>query len=248
MTEPRKKVQTLRYKTYVKEAIVEGLRAVFATHPDAILREKTKVNVDFSFEKTEFPAVIVRFYERSIVNAGIGHFELLEDPNNPGAFQKHKHMLYQGDIEFAIYALSSYDRDLISDAIVQIIMMADLEPYSELFYDRIYNQDPAQDAQSLLHFLNINSDQVAGFGETQQPAPWQPEDVYMYQSAYRVGIHGEFYSRVIPYQSFGLVEKVEMYPYMPAADETEPNPDWAGPDEVHGTADDQPDPAPWVSE
>jgi hypothetical protein len=40
-------------------------------------------------------------------------------PITLGAFQKHKHMLYQGDIEFAIYALSSYDRDLISDAIVQ---------------------------------------------------------------------------------------------------------------------------------
>jgi hypothetical protein len=37
-----------------------------------------------------------------------------------------------------------------------------------------------------------------------------------------------------------------MYPYMPAAGETEPNPDWAGPDDVHGTADDKPDPAPWV--
>jgi hypothetical protein len=248
MPEPIKSVQTLQYNLYITETISEGLRAVFATHPDRILREKTSVVTDFSFKKTEFPAVVIRFYERSIATAGIGHFELLEDPNNPGAFQKHKHMLYQGDLEFAIYALSSYDRALISDSIVQTVMMGDLEPYSELFYDRIYSVDPVEKPQSLLHFINLNSDQMAGFGKTQQPAPWQPEDVYIYQNSYRVGIHGEFYSRVLPYQSYGLIEKVETFPYMPAAGETEPDPDWAGPDDVRGTADDKPDPAPWVSE
>jgi hypothetical protein len=248
MPEPIKATQTIKYKTYVKEALVEGLQAVFAAHPDRLLREKTKVRTDFSFKEAAFPAVIVRFYERSITNAGVGHFEMLEDPDNPGTFQKHKHYLYQGDIEFAIYALSSYDRDIIADSLVQTLTMADLEPYSELFYDRIYSPNPLTEPASDVHFINLNTDQISGFGETQQPAPWQPEDVYVYQSSYRVGIHGEFYSRIVPQISHGLIEKVEMFPYMPAAGEVEPEPDWAGPDDVHGTGDDQVDPAPWVSE
>lgn len=229
--EPLIPIHTIKYKTYVKEALVEAFRAVFAAHPDDILR-KTKVGIDFPTTESMYPAIVVRFYERSITNAGIGHFEMLDDPENPGRYLRYKHYLYQGDIEFAVYALSSYDRDLISDSIVQTLAMGDLEPYSDQFLDRIYNSDPAVEPASLDHFINLNTDTIQGFGETQALAPWQPEDLLVYQTSYRIGIHGEFYSRTPPVVNYGLVEKVESYPYMPADGETKPSPN-------------PEDPAPW---
>jgi hypothetical protein len=252
MAEPLIPVQTIRYKQYVKEALLEALRAVFASHPDTILR-RTSVDIDFPMDEALYPAVVVRFYERSIRNAGIGHSEFLPeidpDTGDPtGLYIKYKHYLYSGDIEFAIYALSSLDRDLVADTVVQVLTMGDLEPYSDQFLNRIYQADAVQEPSSVDHMINLNTDEIMGFGETQDLAPWGAEDVMIYSTSYRIGIFGEFYSRTPPNTIYGVVEKVETYPYMPAAGETQPNPNWSGPDGIQGTGDDLPDPAPWITD
>jgi hypothetical protein len=232
-TPPLIPVQTIRYKTYVKQALVEALQSVFTNHPDEILA-KTKIGIDFPVTELNYPMIIVRFFGRNVYNAGVGHTETLEDPNHPGTYQKFKHYLYKGDIEFAIYALSSYDRDLISDSLVQVIAMGDLESYSNRFFQRIYQYQFPKDAYTPnTHYININTDQINDFGETQGLAPWQPEDVYVFQSSYRVSIFGEFYSLIPQSNSYGLVEKVETYPYM---GDTEPVPN---PNPT--------DPSPWQS-
>lgn len=222
---------TIQYKTYVKETIVQATRAVFATHPDTIVRDNTNVGIDFSFEESKYPSVIVRFYERQIRNAGLAHVEHFPTDDTKTAWIRYEHKLYNGDIEFAIYALSSYDRDIISDALVQMLTMASTEPYTNLFLDRIYNHasvttetesgafDPAYD-----HMINLNTDQISGFGETQTQVPWLSEDQLLYQNSYRIGIFGEFYSRTPVNTTFGLVEKVESYPYDPDAGDTKPDP------------------------
>jgi hypothetical protein len=250
MAEPLIPIQTIRYKTYVKETIVEALRAVFTSHPDKLLR-KAKINVDNPMEEADYPAIVVRFYERSLKNAGVGHIEHLPsiDPTTghaTGFWFKYKHYLYNGDIEFAIYAQSSLDRDLMADAIVQVLTMGEIETYSNAFLARVYNPDPVQEPSSVDHFINLNTDEIMGFGETQQMAPWGAEDVMIYQTSYRVGIFGEFYSRTPVNHVYGVVEKVETYPYAPVAGEAKPTPNYSGPDGIQGTADDQPDPSPWV--
>lgn len=236
--EPQLQQQTIKYKTYVKEALVQALRAVFRSHVDPILLG-TKVGIDFPFEQADYPAVVVRFYERSITNAGVGHMEHIEDTNNAGRYIKYKHYLYQGDIEFAIYALSSLDRDLISDSIVQTLTMGEMETYTNQFFNRIYDPDsvPAENEggaydPAIDHMINLNTDQISGFGETQVIAPWSPEDVLVYQNSYRINIHGEFYSRTPIDQTYGLIEAVEQYPYSPDAGESKPDPK-------------PEDPAPW---
>lgn len=240
MTEPLISQQTIKYKTYVKEALVQALQLVFTSHPDDLLRI-TKVGIDFPITEAMYPAVVVRFYERTIRNAGIAHEEHFEDPNQLGHFVKYKHMLYEGDIEFAIYALSSYDRDLISDAIVQVLTMGDVEVYSNQFLNRIYappsivseNESGAYDP-SIDHPINLNTDEISGFGETQTQVPWQSEDQLIYQTSYRINIHGEFYSRTPINHNYGVVERVDKYPYDPAAGETKPDP--------HPE-----DPSPWIT-
>jgi hypothetical protein len=229
MANPLIPINTIRYKTYLKETLVEGLRSVFEDHVDQLLR-KTKVDIDNPTDQESYPAIIVRFYERSITNAGVGHEEYLPIDIEEQFWQKFRHSFYSGDIEFAVYALSSYDRDLISDSLVQILSMGDTEDYTSQFLSRIYDASPAEKPTSLDHFVNINTDSVQGFGETQTVPPWGPEDVLVYQTSYRVGVWGEFYSLTRP-QTYVLIENVEQYPYLQEIEPVpNPNPE---------------DPAPW---
>lgn len=228
--------RTIRYKTYVKTALVTALRDVFKVHPDPLLR-KTKITIDYPTSENMYPTIIVRFYERDIRNAGVGHVEYLPRQGTELApiYDKFKHYLYNGDIEFAIYALSTRDRDLLADSLVQTIAMADMEAYTNNFLNRIYF--PPDDNEGVdepwYNFVNLNTDKISGFGETQTQQPWLSEDQLQYQTSYRVGIYGEFYSLppldTIP--GHGLIETVNLYPYMTDLEEV-----------PEGTVD----PSPWI--
>jgi hypothetical protein len=202
--------KTIKYKTYIKTALVEALRPVFENHVDEKLQE-TKVTIDFPKEQQQFPSVVVRFYENEIKNAGVGHEEVLQDAN--GKAWKFKHYLYTGDVELTIYALSSLDRDLIADTIVQTIAMGDLSTYTNNFFNRIYPPDPEAIPDSAGHFININSDRISGINETTNKVPWNSEDDLVYNMAYRVNVLGEFYS-LPPEIPLDYVSQVFAYPYI----------------------------------
>jgi hypothetical protein len=128
----------------------------------------------------------------------------------PSQVWKYQHYLYTGDIEFAVYALSSVDRDLISDTVVQTLAMGTLEDYTNRFFAKVYGDNQAINNA---HVLNFNSDLIQGFGENQANVSWGEEDSMVYTTAYRVKVLGEFYSLPpeIPYE---LVEKIFFYPYI----------------------------------
>lgn len=207
--------QTIRYKTYVKTAMVEALREVFNHHVDEQLG-RTNVTIDFPRTESDYPSVLIRFFEKEISNAGIGHEEYIRlantDGSNAGTF-RFKHYFYKGDIELAIYALSSLDRDLIADSIVQTVSMGNLESYTNRFFSRIYTDNKVNYPDSVSHYININADKIMGFGETQQGVPWQSEDDLLYLSNYRVSVFGEFYS-LPPNLPAPYVEQVTQYPYI----------------------------------
>ncbi len=66
--------ETVRYKTHLKRALVEALRSTFLAHEDPYLR-KTRVDIDYPQTEAEYPTNIVRFFERDVHNAGVGHVE-----------------------------------------------------------------------------------------------------------------------------------------------------------------------------
>lgn len=228
--------ETIHYSTYVKKTLAEGLRLVFDNHVDSILA-RTKVDVEFPTDEVSYPAVIIRFFERSITNLGVGHREWLPeyDTNGDptGNYIKYKHYYFTGDIEFAIYSLSSVDRDLLGDSIVQTLTMGDLTDYTDNLFQRIYEPDRIHSPESDDTFINLNTDEISGFGETQVQAPWLPEDVLVYQKSYRIGITGELYSLTPDAVSYGPVASVDVFPY---AEDLEPVP--AGLQDTAGFLDD----------
>jgi hypothetical protein len=205
--------RTIKYKTYIKTALVEALRDVFGHHRDSYL-SKTHVTIDYPRTEADYPALIVRFFERDIKNAGVGHEEMLTltDADGVEGRFRFKHSFYTGDLEFSVYALSSLDRDLIGDSLVQTIMMGNLEEYTNRFFGRIYTDSDAY-PDSTWHAININTDNVQGFGETQTQVPWASEDDLIYQTSYRVKVFGEFYS-LPPDLPLSFVQTVTQYPYI----------------------------------
>jgi len=225
---------TVKYKTYVKEALVEALSEVFQHHKDNALA-RTKVTIDFPRTDADYPTLLIRFNERDIQNMGIGHIEHIHEdgvtgePTDPlGGVYAFKHYMYHADIEFAIHALSSYDRDLISDTIVQTLAMGDLEGYTNRFFERIYpDERSGKYPDSIWHFININTDTITGGRETQSATPWQSEDDLIYETSYRAATMGEFYS-VPPDMPKEYVTKVLTYPYISGL---EPLPEGENPDQ-----------------
>lgn len=296
--------QTIQYKTYIKTVMVQGLRKVFDAHPDPILKD-AKVSLDFPRTRSAYPAVIVRFYERSINNAGVGHMENLREdyplglgavldvgtlapdtydyrvsavvdtaetlasdstqisadaqggvlltwpevvnatsyniyrrspsqphtvfttttgqflddgssagvPGSPPMYRPAMQVFWQGDIEFAIFALSSYDRDLISDTLVQTLMMGFMEQYTSALYNGVYG---TSDVEAELNYINLQTDTLSPYGESQAPVPWHSEDDLSYQTSYRIRASGQTYS--LPSTAYRVVESADFYPYVRCVD------------------------------
>lgn len=209
---------TVRYKTYVKHALVEAIAAVFKNHPQTTL-SGTKVTVEYPRQSADYPTVLIRFYERDIQNMGVGHVEHIQidgpdgKPESEGIFP-FRHYLYHGDIEYAIYGLSSLDRDYISDTIVQMLGMGTLEAYTNNFFERIYpDETQAHYPDSIWHFININTDLIIGGNESASATPWGSEDDLIYQTSYRTTVMGEFYS-VPPDLPQEYVSNVLLFPYI----------------------------------
>jgi hypothetical protein len=95
--------------------------------------------------------------------------------------------------------------------------------------------------------INLNTDQIQGFGETQAVrcrGSFGGREL-VYQTSYRLGIHGEIYSLAQSGPGYGLIERVDQFPYNEANGEPVPDPPWAGPDGKYGTVDDQADDGVW---
>lgn len=209
---------TPRYKTFVKQGLVEALIAAFSNHTDPTVAS-AKVAIDFTDTDFSLPAVIIKFYESKLPNAGVGHFEwlpypLTDDPTNPNTvFVEYQHRLYTGDIEFEIFGMSSLDRDLLSDALIEVLSMDEVSTPGKAFLNRFYNGIQSTPF-GLWHFPTLNLDNISGYGEQQMLAPWSPEDQLVYQTAYRVPIFGEFYSYTPPEPvTSGPIEEVDVYSY-----------------------------------
>lgn len=208
--------RTLQYKTFLKRAIAESLQNAFNKHPDSSLA-KSKIGIEYATDRADFPAIVVKFYERSIKNAGVGHQEWGPSPDVPGRWIKYFHRIYHGDIEFEILALSSLDRDKMVDALIEVLM-GEVSPEGETFLTRLYS-DIGKTPYSQWHFLTLNTDEITGQGEREENAPWLVEDVLMYTVAYRMPMLGQFYS-MTPREAggTGLVSEIDLYPW----DEVDP--------------------------
>lgn len=219
---------------FVKRGIVQALQDAFSGHPDPTVAN-SRVSVDFGHDRWKLPGVIVKFYERELPNAGVAHVEYLPSATNSLQYYMYYHRRYKGDISFDIYGQSGVDRDLMRDALVEVLAMTDATTGGYAFIQRLY-WALADTPYGLWHYPVLNLDLITGYGEQVAIAPWQPEDMLVYQASYRVPIIGEFYSNTPADPPFEAIDQVDLYPYTA----TDPLPA-DNPDPVYPTF---PDPVP----
>lgn len=216
--------QTIHYKTFVKTALVMGLRNAFASHPDTNLRD-IKVTVEYPVDEVHYPALVVKFVERELQTVGIAHEELIDEV-------RYGHWWYKGAIELGIHAFDTRTVDYISNSIVQIISFGYLESWTNQFFTQLYNQTSAENPDVTYNSLTVNADQIHPLGEGREPAPWGAEDAFVYKGGYTVDVMGEYYSVPLSPEADTIIQQVDVYPYNSASAEDVPT----GVD----------DPAPWI--
>lgn len=212
---------TIRYKTLLKQSVVEALEAVFKDHPDKLLKD-TKVRLQSSFKEVDYPTVVLNYHEQDVSDAGVGHYEKAQDAAS-GLWYRRRRKHYHGTLEFTISALSTLDRDIISDAMVEAMMMPDIHAYTDFFLSRIYRQEEFERLKNMpagslgtahyFHFINLGNQRLTGSGESAVPNPWGAEDVLLYQTSYSMPVFGEVLS-LPPTILYNLLEEVRSYPYV----------------------------------
>lgn len=222
--------RSVSYRTFLKTAFVESLGSVFAVHPDPILKTVVDtagnklagvtVTVEYPTDMIVYPCIVISWIETSVKNAGVGHIEQIFDPVTSGA-TPFRHAHYAGQIECAIYALSSVDRDLIADSLVQIMRMPDMATYTLQYFNQIFND---ADPTNTLHYINVDTDNIRPIGESVSQVPWGSENELQYKSGYRANVFGEFYSLPPDFVPPGYIADVKVYPYVIGIDPL-PNPD-----------------------
>lgn len=221
---PIRQEQSASYRTLIKGALVTSLRSVFTTqYKDAQFRN-LRIDPEFSLTRVTWPAIYIKYNEREVRNAGVGHLEYFPDPN--GLVRKWMHSMFEGLIEFDIITESPYDRDILADALVEVIRFGTLDIILNNFWQGIYGSvtDPYSNL-AVMQQIALNSDSLTSIGESFAPSPWGAEDLPLYSTGYAIDILGGYYNSLPIDGPPILIEKVFQYPYLEDAERDDVPPD-----------------------
>lgn len=216
------------YKTTINRTIVRGLKDVFTlAYPDSQF-QNLNIATQYPLSETEYPAIICTYREASIPNAGVGHTEYFPAPD--GSLRKWKHRRFEGTMEFMVYTLSPLDRDILSDALVEVLSFGELDALQNNFFVRVYGDIGVEvGTLGLLHQISLNTDRIDAIGESSSIAPWQPEDVLVYTSGYTLECNGGFYNSLRTTPPLGYIQNAIIEPYIDLTliDDLDPNNQWS---------------------
>lgn len=187
--------QTIPYLTFLKATVINSLRNAFNNHPDPALA-KTVIRLERSQQKIDYPMIVVKYYGKTIQRAGVANVQYMDSVDIPSipTLQPFHIFVYEGDMEFSVYALDILTRDRLVDSLITIIASQYLGTWVDSFYNTIYNISQVATPQSDYNALTFNTDQITPFGATDQATPWQSENELLYKDVYRTNIFGQFMS------------------------------------------------------
>lgn len=216
------------YKTTINRTIVNALRDVFTSaYPEADF-QSLNVVTQFPLTEVEYPAIICHYSEEANHNAGVGHAEYFPDPD--GNLRKWMHRRFEGTMEFTVAALSPLDRDVLSDALIEVLGFGTLDPLMDNFYIRVYGEvDVDVGILGLLHQMTLNTDDIVPMGESNSIAPWEPEDALVYTVGHSVACHGGFYNTLRNTDPLGYIQSAKIYPYLDISEvlDLDPSNQWS---------------------
>jgi hypothetical protein len=185
--------------------IIPALRKVFGGDYDRDPQLKgrgqgLKITQQYPFEKGDYPCIVVQYQPQVVDNAGVGHYEIFPDQN--GVLRQWNHNRFEGTLQLELHALSTVDRDIISDALVELIRFGRLDEVLNVFFETIYPKTTRpgdffplpEDDYIALTQLMLNSDQVMSAGDGAQVPTWGAEDQLVYTATHTLELHGGYYN------------------------------------------------------
>jgi hypothetical protein len=170
----------------VKKAVVKALKNTFTTenYPDPILQNMS-VSMEYPTEVENYPGVWVGFSFKDMQSIGIGN-PVFTDPGPPQ--RRYQLWMFGGTVTMTIVALTSKERDAISDKIIQMYAFHRLNDATNTFVKYLKDYPYI--------YMNVNNDILRTEGEsTTVGAPWQ-QDVLVYENSIAFDLVGQFASQL----------------------------------------------------
>lgn len=183
----------INYKMEVKRSVVTAFQAVFNNqetyfpgYKSSELLTNSHITIEYPQRPEQYPSLIIGFQERSLKSAGISHIDYYDENN---IAQK---WYFEGLITLEIFALTSMDRDFISDSVVNMLSFGRV---MNVPFRKIIESEARVDLQLSIGSLEPIAEQ------TMSGVSWGLTDQRIYTVGYNFGCLGTFDSGSI-YQEY----------------------------------------------
>ena len=197
----------LAYRVGIKRQVINALKAVYLdpNFPDIDLANKINIELEYPIIQERYPAIYVSWQEKSVYDAGLGHYTLEKDFDT-GVTNLFRHWIFEGAAILNIMALDPLERDTIAASLADILAFRNDDILFQKFRDELYDEE-------FVSLQLLLSSMIPG-GEEQVPAPWENKNEFVYLTNYTISGVGSFFSNPI---TSGLIEigQINFFPYRP---------------------------------
>lgn len=171
------------FRVAVLREVIGALEKVYTIdYPDPLLRN-LHIGLEYQDVKEKFPSIVITFLERMLQRAGLGHL-------NPKEFETGEQIvnrwIFQGGITFTLLALTTFDRDLLADSLLDVMAFGKQSERNVIFHDDIEDNDWIP--------ISLMTDHALPGGNTTTPSPWGNTNEQLYQTSYTFDCFGQFFS------------------------------------------------------
>jgi hypothetical protein len=181
--------------TPTKKLIIRALRATFTSmYPDTKLASMN-IDLEYPYLEEHYPGIWVKFSPHKVQASGI-------DPTQRTDSEIFGVWHFEGTVSIMILALTSKERDLISDGFIEAYAFGAQMPSASPLYSTLVSSD--------LINMTPQSDLLTAGGQTESVGvPWD-DDRLAYEDRYSFEVIGQFRSRIQPGVVFTSLSEIQV--------------------------------------
>lgn len=178
-----------------KKSMIRALRTTFTSmYPNTKL-SSMNIDIEYPYLEEHYPGIWVKFSPHKIQASGL-------DPTQRTDDEIFGVWYFEGTFNLMILALSSKERDLISDGLIEAYAFGAQMPSAAVFTQTLLSSD--------LINMTLQSDIINSGGQTESVGvPWD-DDKIAYEDRYSFEVVGQVRSRVQPGVVFTHVSEIQV--------------------------------------
>lgn len=194
----------------VKRTLVVSLRRALTDSGLSLNDTRLHVDMEYPYEEASYPAAWVQFSFTELMDSGLGHSQTTHDEKDNEV--EVREWRYKGQVTITFMALSSLDRDRISDKFISVYAFSDVDTGSYLQPSQTPSAQLLRElAESPYVSMTLQSGTLRPRGQsTSIGVPWDPGQL-VYEDSYVFGLEGEFQQVYIPGEGYRL-KRIDIVP------------------------------------